>query len=248
MKEIDFLPEWYKSGRRRQISYCTQCIILGGVFIVLVVWNFLTSHSMSKVQAQVVQMTTHQKQAERVSAKLIELKNEMNKYHEKESLVKSIDSRIHVADILAEMSYLIDERIVLSKIELVSEKFPEKQDKDSSQSNSAIVRAVRSGHSSRQELPLGDVRCKVLISGIAADGSDVATFICKLENSPYFSQVVLAYSRNTDIKTASGNLPHPKTELTAESPKTTRNNSESLGIIQASKFEIGCYLANYREQ
>lgn len=248
MKEIDFLPEWYKSGRKRQISYHTQCIILGGIFTVMVVWNFVTSHSMSKAKAQVIQMNTQQKQAERVSAKLIELKNEMNKYNKKESLVESIDSRIHVADILAEMSYLIDERIVLSKVELISEKFPEKQDKDSSQSNSAIVRAARSGYGSMQDLPLGDVRWKVLISGVAADGSDVATIICKLENSSYFSQVVLAYSKNTDIKTASGDLPRPKTELTAESLKTRRNNGESLGSIQASKFEIGCYLANYREQ
>ena len=248
MKEIDFLPEWYKSGRRRQISYRTQCIILGGVFIALVVWNFVTSHSMSKTQAQVIQMTTHQKQAERVSAKLIELKNEMNKYHKKEGLIESIDSRIDVADILAEMSYLIDERIVLSKIDLISEKFPDKQDKDSSQSKGKVVRAVKPGYGSRQELLLGDVRCKVLIAGVAADASDVAAFICKLENSPYFSQVVLAFSRNTDINTASGNLLRPKTELTAESSKTIRNDTESLGVIQASIFEISCYLANYREQ
>jgi len=65
MKEIDFLPEWYKSGRRRQVSYRTQYIALGGVFVVMMVWSLITTHSISKARAQYAQMATNQAQAEK---------------------------------------------------------------------------------------------------------------------------------------------------------------------------------------
>jgi hypothetical protein len=35
MKEIDFLPEWYKNGRRRRMRYRTQYAVLGCIFVVM---------------------------------------------------------------------------------------------------------------------------------------------------------------------------------------------------------------------
>lgn len=247
MKEIDLLPEWYKSGRRRQISYRTQYFVLGGVFAVMLVWNFVTSYSISQANAQVKEMTTQRKQAERVSAKLVELKHDMNLFHNRELLVEKIDSRINVASILAELSYLIDERVVLSKIDLISEKFKYTQDKESSRTGAAI-RSVKSAFGQKQDQPLGDVRFKALLAGVAADASDVAALICKLENSPYFCHVVLSFSRNVDLERASGDLSNLRTETITESPNTIRGAGGSRGNIQVSKFEISCYLANYREQ
>jgi len=248
MKEIDFLPEWYKSGRRRQISYRTQYTILGGIFVAMMVWNFITSYSISKAKAQVVQMATKQTQAEKVSAKLAELINEMNTFHKREALVERIDSRINVTGVLAEISYLIDERIVLSKIELISEKFVDRQDKESFRQVAGVVRAVQSDFAARGELPIGDVRFKVLITGVAADASDVAALICKLENSPYFCQVVLSYSRNTYIEARNSGTLRLQKDQSQELSDTRRDNRKFEGNIRVSNFEINCYLANYREQ
>lgn len=242
MKDIDFLPEWYKSGRRRQISYRTQCYVLGGIFVIMIVWNFVTSYSMSQTIARVADMKTKQTQAENVTAKLIELKNEMKLYHKRKGLVEKVDSKINTASVLAEISYLVDERIVLSKIELVSEKFADVQ---SPLQANAVIRAVKSNLNINQESPIGDVRFKVLLAGIAVDAGDVAGLICKLENSPYFSQVVLSFSKNTELN------PKSNSSLRQETALTSTNNigSESIfeGKIQASKFEISCYLANYQE-
>jgi Tfp pilus assembly protein PilN len=248
MKEIDFLPEWYKSGRRRQVNYRTQYIILGGIFLVMMVWNFITSYSISKAEARVVQMTDKQARAEKVSAKLAELKNEMNTYHKRETLVERIDSKINIANILAEISYLIDERIVLGKIELVSEKFVDIQNKDSSRQAVGVVRAVQSDFAARGELPIGGVRFKVIIAGVAADASDVAALICKLENSPYFCQVILSYSRNTDIEVQSSDVLSLRKEHAQEMSNISGEDRKSDGNIRVSNFEINCYLANYREQ
>ena len=72
---------------------------------------------------------------------------------------------------------------------------------------------------------LGQVRFKITVGGLAANASDVANLIVKLEESPYFCLVYPAYSR-------SKRMPVPG------SSNKYRNVSE---------FEIACYLANYRQ-
>ncbi|NQT03178.1 MAG: hypothetical protein HQ580_14215 [Planctomycetes bacterium] len=246
MKEIDFLPEWYKNGRRREVSYRTQYLALGGVFVVMVVWNFITVRSISKAKAQFAQMTTRKTQAEGLSIKLDELKSELRGLHKKAESVEEIDSKIDVADVLAELSFLFDKKIVLNKLEFIAEKFDNKRRTKLSPGGGTVVRAVRATLNEMQGLPLGDVRFRVVIEGVAADASNVASLICSLEDSPYFCQVVPSFSRTAMINTAD----NPLLRSRIKSPNvkgSIQKNGENIQI-QVSEFEISSYLANYREQ
>ena len=250
MKEIDFLPEWYKSGIRRQVSYRTQYIAIGGVFVVMVVWSFITTYSISKAKAQFAQMAPKQTQAEGVSVKLAELENEVRELRKNAESIEEIDSKIDVASVLAEMSFLIDERIVLRKMEYVAEKFVDKQETKTSPGARAVVRAVRAGSNGKKELPLGNVRFKVVIAGVAADARDVAALMCKLEDSPYFCQVVLSYSRGDaeiGIERASSFRTETNVAEGIEESRDLVRESGVRGKIQVNEFEINCYLANYRD-
>jgi Tfp pilus assembly protein PilN len=250
MKEIDFLPEWYKNGRRRQVSYRTQYIALGGVFVIMIVWSFITTHSISQARAQVARMETNQAQIKKVSTELAGIEDEIRILRNNAESIEQIDSRIDVADVLGEMSYLIDDSIVLQKVELVAEKLTNELEAGNTQNTGTVVRAVRAKSNNTKGLPLGKVRFKVVLSGIAADASDVAALMCKLEDSPYFCQVVLSYSRG-DAKIMVQNMPSLSRETTdgekkdkdKSGVKETRNRSE----IQVNEFEINCYLANYRQ-
>jgi len=238
MKEIDFLPQWYKNDKRQQFSYRTQYVALAGIFVVMVVWNFTAAHSISRAKAEIARMATKQVEAESTSAKLEGIKSEVTNLQRKVKSIEEIDSRIDVAGVLAEMSFLIDERIVLSKVQFFAEKFEDKQ-----QAKSNIASAVRVAGikiNDREKLPVGDVRFKVLISGVAADASDVAAFVCKLEESPYFCNVIPLFSRNKQMQRgtnpARGNL------------TLNENVSKSEENFRVSEFEMSCYLANYLEQ
>ncbi len=55
MKEIDFLPTWYKRGRRRQIGHRTKYVNLVGIFVVMTVWNFIATHLLAKATAKLAQ-------------------------------------------------------------------------------------------------------------------------------------------------------------------------------------------------
>ncbi len=234
MKDIDFLPEWYKSGIRREVSYRAQYMALGGVFLVMTVWSLTTTHSISKARAEFADMSAMHTQAERVSAEMVGIENTLRSLQKKVESTEQIDSKIDVASVLAEMSFLIEETIVLNKVEFVAEKFPDKQQDNTSARTGAVVRAVRARTGEKQQLPLGHVRFKVVIAGVAADAIDVAALICKLEDSPYFCEVVPSFSQSAEVEAES-------------TPPTTGTIPGAGASIPVSEFEIHCYLANYRE-
>ena len=240
MKEIDFLPEWYKSGVQRQIGYRAQYITLAGVFVVMIVWNFITTRSISKAEAELTKMAVRQAEAESASAKLAEVKSEVMRLQKKVESIEDIDSKIDLTSVLAELSFLIDERVVLSKVEFIAEKFVDTQKVKPNPNVSALVRVARRGSGGKDKLPLGDVQFKVVISGVAADASDVAALICKLEDSLYFWRVYPSFSRNTKVKAG---------PMFARGIPNAQKGVRGLGEdFQVSEFEISCYLANYREE
>jgi hypothetical protein len=224
MKEIDFLPEWYKSGRRRQLSYRTQYFALAGIFVVMLVWNSVAGHSLSKATAQLSEDTFRRAEVESASQEFSSVENEIMELREKAESIREIDSRIDVASVLGELSFLIGDNIVISKIVFSAEKFQDHRQKKSD-ADSAV--RVANGKTIATAAPhLGDVRFHVLMTGVASEGGDVAQLICKLEDSSYFCRVIPSFSRNKKISYATG-----------------AGNAE----LQVSEFEITCYVANYKE-
>ena len=223
MKEIDFLPEWYKSGRRRQISYRAQYVALGGIFVVIMVWNFIATHSISKATAELALGAERQAEAKNVSREFAGIKSQVTQLQKKAKSIEEIDSKIDVANVLAELSFLIDEKIVLGKVEFGAERFADIQ--KSKANAGSTVRIARAKFGGKGAQLLGDVRFKIVISGVAADASDVAELICRLEDSPYFCQVIPSFSRSKKMKV---------------------EMNSAREDLQVTEFEISCYLANYR--
>ena len=247
MKDIDFLPEWYKSGRRREVSYRTQYMALGGIFLVMAVWSFTASRSISKARAEFADMATMHMKAESVSKDLAVLKNEFAGLQKKIESMGEIDSRIDVASVLAEMSFLIQDDTVLSKVEFVAEKFPKEQKDKASVGTGAVVRAVRVSSRQEQQVPLGNVRFRVVIAGVAANAGDVADLILRLEQSPYFFRVVPAYSRSAELEIKSAASPGTARDAVTRTSERSGGITDARKTLEVSEFEINCYLANYRK-
>jgi len=245
MKEIDFLPDWYKTGRKRQVNYRTQCIVLGGVFLVMTVWSLATSRSISNVKAGLTQMTTQRGQAENASVELVGIKTELKALQEKIQSIEEIDSKIDVASVLAEISSLIDEMIVLSKIEFIAEKPEQGRESELSTRPSAVVR-IAQVQLGKKSMPLGSVRFKILIAGVAADASDMATLVSRLEESPYFRQVVLSFSRNAQVGNENAAFLR-NVDVLRQAGDTEGRTGAAGEKLHVSEFQINCYLGNYRE-
>jgi Tfp pilus assembly protein PilN len=237
MKEIDLLPKWYKSGRRRQFSYRTQYAVLGGIFMIMVVWNFAVTYSISKAEAELEQLQSEVLAGENNSVVLDRIESELAGLKKKTNVLQDIDSKIDVPKVLAEISFLVDEKVVLRNVEFNAEKFVDEQARNSS--GSFVVRAADKRPAGKHERLLGDVRFKVKLNGVSSDASGVADLMCRLEDSPYFCQVILLFSRNTSVKNDSP---------LADGFAKARDVSETKEDYQVSEFEISCYLANYRQE
>ncbi len=238
MKEIDFLPNWYKNVRRQQVTYRTQYVALGGLFIIMLVSNFVTGRSISRAQAHLTGLEEMASAAKGVSAQYGGVAGQIAALEKKNDVLKQIDSRINIGDVLAELSFLVGKKVVLTRVELVAEKFNEQQ--ASKAGSGFAVRPAGFGSGGKGELFLGDVKFKVVLGGIAADASEVGEFVCRLEDSAYFCTVYPAFTRNKQIKIA--------VSSSGAVQSTGRISRDQEGSIQLNEFEISCYLANFTER
>ena len=217
MEEIDFLPQWYKAGRQRHIGYRTQYIVIIVILMMMVLWSASTDYSIRSARAQLDRARRMQVASSIPLYKYNKLKNNLQQLSRKAQILEEVDSEIIVSNILAELAFLIDKRIVLSKLDIKAEAF-EPENKNGYVSGSVVT--VVNADADKEKLPLeGDIRFRVLMTGLAVNAADVARLIRTLEESLYVCEVKPMFCRNKKLKD-----------------------------YQAAEFQVSCYIANYREE
>jgi len=235
MKETDFIPEWYKNKRSKQRLYFRRYIVMGGLFVIMMTWNFVTAFSISRAKAETAKIEEQRKQTENYTNQFTVIKNQISNSRKKAEVLNRVDSGIDVASILAELSYLIKDEILVSNIDLTAERFT--IDQINPRTKGLNLRVANSQLLNSSILVTGDIRFKFVLKGLAADATNVAELIVDMEQSPYFCQVIPAYSRNKKIK-AKGKF--RRWLLTINND--TAQSDDGYGV---SEFELNCYIANY---
>lgn len=224
MKEIDFLPDWYRQSKAMHTRLRSHCIVIGGVLLIVVMWNVLSSNSISKAEKKLFELEQNQSKATAILEAFGQLESKVAGLKKRVKTISEIDSRIDVVSVLGELSYLVHKDVVFSKMLLIAEKF---NSPSSRTGNSRGIRKAASKGKNNKKKYLGDVKFKVVINGMAADAGDVAEMVVNLEDSPYFFHIVPSLSKMS-AKARRGDL------LKQD--------------FSASKFEVTCYLANYKKK
>jgi hypothetical protein len=197
MKEIDFLPVWYKNARRRRMRYRMQYAAILCIFVAMVGWSFLTAKSLSKAQALIKQQQLSPEQSKMLD-ECVQIQAKLSQLSKQTSTLRKLDSKIAIANILAELSFLLDSKVILTQVDMQAEGFDDNG--QTGTDGSGAVRLARNASGSQTTPLIGDVRFKVTLQGMACESSDVARLICKLEGSSYFCQVIPGFSRTSQIK------------------------------------------------
>jgi len=212
MKEIDFIPEWYRTGQKRMVSYHRQYVLIAFLFVALLSWSHFAGAFVSRAQARVEATESLLKIEEpllqaynRTKAGVADLQGSVR-------IIARVRPRVDVSHVIAELSHLVSDQIVLSRIDVRSEALKSSP----AAARKHVVTIASQGDRGSSVLPEESIRSKVVIVGIAAEASDVASLISKLEESPWFCRVIPGYSRSKKIKD-----------------------------VVVTEFEIGCYVANY---
>jgi len=196
MKEIDFIPQWYRDRQKQQVGYHTQYVVIIVIFAAIVLWSFTTCYSVSKAKAQIKRIETSLAENADLAAECNRLTTTLNKLRQKTEILDKLNHQTSIANVIAELSFLVPENVILGKIDIGLEHFNEA----GGSTNKSNVRLLRRSPQTDDAMPAEDTRFKVVISGIAAGVEDVAGLISSLEDSSYFCQVVPGFSRAGKVK------------------------------------------------
>jgi hypothetical protein len=186
MKEIDFLPEWYKQGRLQQAKHREFYVALGLIVFIMTAWGIFANGRVAIAKAKNTSLQNIKLTRVRSEAEYNHADNEYKRLKSKYQILESVKSHIVVSNVIAELAHLFDRGIILKKLEIKAEPFTGQ--------DGAAARGAN-----RQSLSDKKVRFKVTFTGLAADATKVAEIISKLEQSGYFFQIIPSFSRNTII-------------------------------------------------
>ena len=210
MKEIDFLPEWYKQGRVQQEKHREFYVAIGLIVFIMIAWGIFANGRVVAAKGKNITLKNTKLTRLASETEYSQVESEYEMLKAKCQTIDSIRSHIVVSNVIAELTHLLDNGVILKKLEIKAEPIPE-QDKKTG------VTTVGAQGSDQASIFDKKTRFRIVLTGLAADTTQVAGVINKLEQSKYFFQIVPSYSKNTTV-----------------------------GQYQASEFEIICYLANYK--
>jgi hypothetical protein len=194
MKEIDFLPESHKQARQRRMRYRAQYGLILCTFAIMCFWSFLNARSVSNAQAVTARQKLSPSQMQALE-ECARIKTELASLDRQASVLSKFDSKVNFAGVLAELSYLVNSKIILTQLDIQSEPL---NDSAQSRSGSGLIRINKT--SASQSAQDEYFRFKVVLRGMACDAGDVAALICNLEQSPYFCRIMPGFSRTAKIK------------------------------------------------
>ena len=67
MREIDFLPEWYKEGKRQRLHMRRQYVVLAVAFIAMISYNLTSTHRITRAGAELARLEGKRVEAEAAS-------------------------------------------------------------------------------------------------------------------------------------------------------------------------------------
>ncbi len=121
MKEIDFIPEWYRTGRKRMVSYHRQYVLMAFLFLALLAWSHATGSFVSRAKARVDKTQDLLKIEEPLSQTYNKIKAGVADLQSNAHVLERVRPRVDISHVIAELSHLVSDRIVLSRIDVRGE-------------------------------------------------------------------------------------------------------------------------------
>jgi len=221
MKEIDFIPNWYRIGRQRRRTYRRQYMLLGGLFGLLLVGCLGLGVSISRGRAFVERTRDAESTYGVIRERFEAVQRQVTELEAKQRMLETLDPQVAWSAVVAEVSHVVPSNIVLERLEITAESVSGPGSGPAKVGTPKVVlsaSAVGAAAPAADAMPESQERFRVRIKGVAADAGQVSRLVSNLEQSDYFRQI---------------------------SPGLIRN--KRLAGRECIEFEVACYLANVAE-
>ena len=183
MKEIDFVPDWYRTSRRRKRKLMVRAACLG-VFAIGMILASAGRHAQTATAAETLAelQNSVESQAE-VLETINELEYRLGQLRERRNLLSDVAGGAPLHGVLAELSLLMPEAMVLAQFRVVrgpriAEAGPPETDDPEADKPAEE-----------------DVRGKFELTGWAASDGSVGSLMTNMARSSLFDEVRLRYSK-----------------------------------------------------
>ncbi len=216
MKELDFIPDWYRADRQRKRRRHRHCVPFGLVAALMAAWSFIVGQSVSGLSAETQAIEITLEKGRQAVQDALAMEQEIAALDRLARILEALTPRTTLSAILGELSQCVEEQIVFSQVALTQEPISDDTGKMAS-SPGGLVRLGATKPAEASSLPDAPQRTRVTLIGIAAGGAEVAQLINRLETSHYFDRVSPVYSR-----------------------------AKKVGAKEVTEFEITCTIADYQ--
>jgi len=196
MKELDFLPQWYRADRSRRQRRRRYCVLFGVIAGLVCFWSFIAGQTVGGLKAQTQEMAATLEQGQQVIQTAMEMDEQIARLSRQAEMLASLTPRTTVSAALGELSALACENVVFSRVTLTLEPIAEAV---KPAAESGVVRLSAARTDTDSPLPAVPQRMRITLTGIAAGGAEVARLIERLEGSAYFENVAPSFSRAKKI-------------------------------------------------
>jgi hypothetical protein len=217
MKEIDFIPDWYKADCRRKERYVRQYTLIGTLVAVTMLWSFMMGRYINHAAAEVQEVDTAIRNKMPWIDEATLLEQDIAAMQAEIKTLRSISPRTNLSAVIGEISYLMQDNIILKNLSFVQEEIAADTQPAEPKKGTVVRVDIKDRTEQKAELTGQAVRMKVVLSGIAAKPADAAGLISRLEQSSYFEDTGLIVSRPGKV------------------------NDKNV-----TEFEICCYVADYQ--
>jgi len=192
MREPEFLPAWYAKLRRRKrllkLQACMTLVLAAGLGL----WSVLVHYNVGVARASLVQIGGQMAETQVELARLENLLSLQKQLQEQDKVLARLGLHVDSARMLAALKTSMPAEMSLIESNVQIEEKPAV----AGSLASAVKLTGTKAKAGETALPELDRRMRVKLLGVTPTDVDVATFLARLQATPYFQQVALSYARD----------------------------------------------------
>jgi Tfp pilus assembly protein PilN len=181
MRELEFLPDWYPSLRKRKRTvgvqaYATVILISG-----LCLWGWLSGRNMRSASASLHALQDQLSQTDNELARLAEANEQKKELESKNQIIRSLGNHVETTRVMAAVEAAMPEEMAL--LDVTTEV------KEAAKAMSGLAAAASVLKSGR---PAVDRRMEITVRGVGPTDATLAKFMLNIGKSDLFDRVNLS--------------------------------------------------------
>lgn len=186
MREIEFLPQWYTTVRRRKLAVTIQIWSTVVLAIVMLVWTGVSRFRVLTAQNELASLRHDMANTQQELSRLDAMTQIKRRWSEQGEVLSKIGVSVESTRLLGLIAQSTPESISLIGMSLQTE---EKID---------AAKTLINARATRDKEPAVDRKLRVKLQGVAPSNAEVADMMTRLAANNFLEDVSMGYTRDSD--------------------------------------------------